>query len=54
MVSEVDERNIKIPYVPFVCSNQARNQDFRGGGGANEAKVDKLPNSIFLLSDPFI
>ena len=33
---------------------QARNQDFMwGGGGADEAKVDKTTEIDFLLSDPF-
>ena len=37
--------------------SQARNQDFiwgRGGGGANEAKVDQTTEMYFILSDPFI
>ena len=46
----MDERNIKIPYVLFVCSNQARNQDFMGGrGGANEAKVDQTTEMYFFI-----
>ena len=51
------EKKERQRFPPYMYT-QARNQDFmwgRGGGGANEAKVDKTTELyFFILSDPFI